>query len=38
MSSWTVLGSVTEISAGEFQFTDPLAGSYPQRFYRVRSP
>ena len=38
LSSWTVLGSVTEVSPGQFQFTDSLALTYPQRFYRVSSP
>jgi hypothetical protein len=35
---WTVLGAVNEISAGQFQFTDPQPAGSPQRFYRVRSP
>jgi len=38
LSNWTVLGSVTEISPGQFQFTDPQATNSPQRLYRVRSP
>ena len=38
MSNWTVLGSVTEVSPGQFQFTDLQATNSPQRFYRVRSP
>ena len=38
LSNWTVLGGATEISAGQFQFTDPQATNYSQRFYRVRSP
>jgi N-acetylneuraminic acid mutarotase len=37
-SSWTLLGSATEISPGQFQFTDTQAASFPRRFYRVRSP
>ena len=37
LSNWTVLGGVTEVSPGNFQFTDPQATSYTQRFYRVRS-
>jgi len=28
----------SEISAGQFQFTDPQATNDRQRFYRVRSP
>jgi len=38
LSNWTVLGSVPEISPGQFQFTDPQATNSAQRFYRVRSP
>ena len=37
LTNWTMLGGVTEISPGQFQFTDPQATNYPQRFYRVRS-
>jgi len=28
----------TPAGSGQFQFTDPQATNYPQRFYRVRSP
>jgi hypothetical protein len=35
LSNWTALSGVTEISPGNFQFTDPQTGD--QRFYRVRS-
>jgi sugar lactone lactonase YvrE len=38
LSNWTVLGGVTEVSLGQFQFTDPQATNNPQRFYRIRSP
>jgi hypothetical protein len=38
MNNWTVLGGVTEISPGQFQFTDWQATNSPQCFYRVRSP
>jgi hypothetical protein len=38
LSSWTVLGSVTEVSPGQFEFADMQAPTYPQRFYGVRSP
>ena len=38
LNNWTVLGSVPEISAGQFQFTDTQASNNVQRFYRVRSP
>ena len=37
-STWTPLGGVTEITGGQYQFTDPQATNYPKRFYRVRSP
>jgi len=37
-SNWTVLGGVTEIAPGQFQFADPQATNSPQRFYRVKSP
>jgi hypothetical protein len=38
LSNWMVIGKATEISSGEYQFTDTQATNYPQRFYRVRSP
>ena len=38
LGNWSVLGSVTEVSPGQFQFTDPQATNSPRRFYRVRSP
>ena len=37
VSDWTALGGATEISPGQFQFTDPSAPNQPRRFYRVRS-
>jgi N-acetylneuraminic acid mutarotase len=37
IENWTALGNVTEISPGQFQFTDPQATNSPQRFYRVRA-
>jgi N-acetylneuraminic acid mutarotase len=40
-SNWTVLGGVTEIAPGQFQFTDLYPwypGGSPKSFYRVRSP
>lgn len=36
-SNWTVLGGVTEVSPGQFQFTDPQPTNTPRRFYRLRS-
>jgi WD40 repeat protein len=38
LSNWSVIGSVTEVSSGAFQFTDQQATNGTQRFYRVRSP
>ena len=36
-TNWTWLGGVTEVSPGQFQFTDPQ-GSNQERFYRVSAP
>jgi len=38
LSNWTVLGPLTELSPGVFQFTDTQASNHSNRFYRVRSP
>jgi hypothetical protein len=38
LANWTTLGSATEVSSGQFQFTDPQATNNAKRFYRVRSP
>jgi len=38
VTNWTALGGVMQIAPGQFQFTDPQATNYPQRFYSVRSP
>jgi hypothetical protein len=38
LNNWTVAGSVTEVSPGPFQFTDPQATNSVQRYYRIRSP
>jgi hypothetical protein len=37
-TNWTVLGAATEISPGQFQFTDQVATNHLQRFYRISSP
>ena len=37
-TNWTELGSATEISPGQFRFTDAEATNYSQRFYQLRSP
>jgi hypothetical protein len=36
--NWTLLGQVSEVSSGEFEFVDPRASNAPGMFYRVRSP
>jgi hypothetical protein len=38
LSNWTVLTGVTEVSPGQFKFTDSQTTGIPRRFYRVRSP
>ena len=38
LSNWTPLDGLTEVTPGQFQFTDAQATNSPQRFYRVRSP
>lgn len=40
LNTWLNLGLAVETpaSSGQFQFTDPGATNYPQRFYRVRTP
>ncbi len=37
-TNWNALGSVSEISPGQYQFTDLQATNQPQRFYRVTRP
>jgi hypothetical protein len=37
-TNWARLGSVTEISSGQFQFTDSGGSGNQERFYRVTSP
>jgi len=36
-TNWTVIGSATEVSPGQYEFTD-LSATNRQQFYRVRSP
>jgi len=38
VGSWTVIGSATEVSPGQYQFSNAPPASTPQQFYRVRSP
>jgi hypothetical protein len=37
-TNWTRLGTATEISSGQFQFTDASGAGNQRRFYRVTSP
>jgi sugar lactone lactonase YvrE len=37
LTNWTILGAVTEVSPGQYQFSDPQATNTGQRFYRIRS-
>ena len=37
-AGWNALGGVTEISPGQYQFTDLQATNQPRCFYRVSSP
>jgi hypothetical protein len=36
-TNWTALGAVTEISPGNFQFSDPQAATNLLRFYEVKA-
>ena len=38
LNQWTSLGTATEVLPGQYQFTDPDATNYLQRFYQVVSP
>ena len=38
LTIWSPIGAATQVSPGLFQFTDPDATNYPQRFYQLRSP
>ena len=35
---WAPLGAATLVAPGLYQFTDPAATNFPQRFYQLRSP
>jgi len=37
-ANWTPLSGVSEITPGEFEFTDPQATNNAQRFYRIFAP
>ena len=38
LGRWSILSLVTQGSPGQYQFSDPVATNYPQRFYQVVSP
>jgi hypothetical protein len=38
MSNWTVVGTASNTTPGQFQFTSQPTTNDPQRFYGVRSP
>ena len=38
VASWSALGVPTELSPGQFQFTDSQLPTAPARFYRISSP
>jgi hypothetical protein len=38
LGNWAFLVAPTEVSAGQFQFADPLAGTATRLFYRVTCP
>jgi hypothetical protein len=37
LANWTISGAVTEVSPGQYQFSDPQATNGGQWFYRIRS-
>ncbi len=37
-SDWSAIGGVTELSPGQYEFTDSRPATSPQRFYRLYSP
>jgi hypothetical protein len=36
--NWSPLGPATQISPGQYQFSDSAAGGFPRRFYQLRWP
>jgi hypothetical protein len=38
LEDWIAIGPATQISPGRFQFTDPAATNFTQRFYKIRTP
>jgi uncharacterized delta-60 repeat protein len=37
-TNWSVLGTATNVGGTRYQFTDPTAGKFLQRFYQLRFP
>ena len=37
-SNWNTPGAATEISSGQFRFSNPQATTNPRHFYRVSTP
>ena len=37
LSNWTVIGEMTEVEPGRYQFTDTRPATSPQCFYCIRS-
>jgi hypothetical protein len=35
---WSAIGAATQISSGQYEFTDPNSPEAPHRFYHLRSP
>lgn len=38
LQDWVAIGPAAQISSGHFQFTDPNATNFSQRFYKIRTP
>jgi outer membrane protein assembly factor BamB len=38
LANWSLLGTATEVSAGQYQFSDPTALGSSSKFYRVTAP
>jgi hypothetical protein len=38
LSSWSAIGSATQIAPGQYRFTDAAATNFTRRFYQLRTP
>jgi hypothetical protein len=38
LTNWAAIGTATQVSAGQFQFSDSAASNFPHRYYKLRSP